>query len=287
MNEEIIGIEVGGEIHAIKDEETSGKTETLEQKVSVAEQNIENLEQTATEQGEKLTQIETNIGETDIQELKSLVDSHEEEMKEVSEELPKIKADVNDTKFNGMKTPLFELKNIEAKGIGSRPTISVPLTIEGSGKLLPSSDDLTYFKCSLQFFNDCIAVTEISAARRGAITAEWTNFGAVTFGILYSYIKALLKSAYPNRTEEIDDYMDNVVPTFTLGGYSLDSQSLVFQGEPGAECITTQQMYAGGADVNYFSFRYSCDYIIKVISQGSYYGSTFEYPTFATVRKKA
>lgn len=90
MNEEIIGIEVGGEIHTIKDEETSGKTETLKTKVSAVEENIAALETASEEQSEKLIQIETNIGETDIQELKSLVDSHEEEMQEVSEELPKI-----------------------------------------------------------------------------------------------------------------------------------------------------------------------------------------------------
>lgn len=83
MNEEIIGIEVSGEIYPIKDEKTSGKAQTLETKVSIAEVNITNLETASTEQGEKLAQIEANIGETDIQELKSLVDAHEEEIKEL------------------------------------------------------------------------------------------------------------------------------------------------------------------------------------------------------------
>lgn len=85
MNEEIIGIEVSGEIYPIKDEETSGKAQTLETKVSTAEENITNLETASTEHGEKIAQIEANIGETDIQELKSLVDSHEEELKELKE----------------------------------------------------------------------------------------------------------------------------------------------------------------------------------------------------------
>lgn len=83
MNEKIIGIEVSGEIYPIKDEETSGKAQTLETKVSIAETNIANLETALTGQGGRLAQIETNIGETDIQELKSLVDTHEEEIKEL------------------------------------------------------------------------------------------------------------------------------------------------------------------------------------------------------------
>lgn len=97
MNEEIIGIEVSGEIYPIKDEETSGKAQTLETRVSTAEGNITNLETALTEQGRKLAQIETNIGETDIQELKSLVDTHEEEIKELTEL-------IDDTTTSSVKT---------------------------------------------------------------------------------------------------------------------------------------------------------------------------------------
>lgn len=44
MNEEIIGIEVSGEVYSIKDEKTSEKTQTLDSKVSSAEEKITNLE---------------------------------------------------------------------------------------------------------------------------------------------------------------------------------------------------------------------------------------------------
>lgn len=44
MNEEIIGIEVSGEVYPIKDEKTNEKTQTLESKVSSTEEKIANLE---------------------------------------------------------------------------------------------------------------------------------------------------------------------------------------------------------------------------------------------------
>lgn len=52
MNEEIIGIEVSGEVYSIKDEETSGKTQTLG---------------------------------TKVQKLETLVDAHEEEIKKLKD----------------------------------------------------------------------------------------------------------------------------------------------------------------------------------------------------------
>lgn len=54
MNEEIIGIEVSGEVYPIKDEETSEKTQTLE---------------------------------TKVQELETLVETHEEEIKELNKKV--------------------------------------------------------------------------------------------------------------------------------------------------------------------------------------------------------
>lgn len=285
--EKVIGIEVKGEVYRIEDEETSGKTQTLETKVATAEINIESLETAATEQAEKVAKIETNIGETDISELSETVEGHSDELTEIFEELPKIKTDIDDIKFNGVVTPLFTLDRIESKGIASIPTISAPASVTGTGVLRPTADRLAGFRFSLQFFNNCIAVTQIDVLRSGSVPAEWNSFGDVEFGILYSYIKTLLKSKYPERAEEIDNYVDKILPTFTTGQYYVDNQSIVFQGEPGAECISTQQITLGGSGQTYFSFRYTCDRVIKVLSAGTYYDSSITYNTFAVLRRKA
>lgn len=49
MNEEIIGIEVSGEIYPIKDEETSGKTQTLETKTENINANLNKLNNSLTD----------------------------------------------------------------------------------------------------------------------------------------------------------------------------------------------------------------------------------------------
>lgn len=94
--EKVIGIEVKGEVYRIEDEETSGKTQTLETKVATAEENIENLETAATEQAEKVANIETNIGNVDISELSETVAGHTDELTEISEEIPNIKSSVEE-----------------------------------------------------------------------------------------------------------------------------------------------------------------------------------------------
>lgn len=101
--EKVIGIEVKGELYRIEDEETSGKTQTLETKVATAEINITNLETATTKQAEKVAKIETNIGETDISELSETVEGHSDELTEISEELPKIKADIDSVLFGKLE----------------------------------------------------------------------------------------------------------------------------------------------------------------------------------------
>lgn len=287
MAEKIIGIEVKGEIHSIEDSATAGKTESLENELTTTQSELEAVSELVEGHSSTIAEITTNIGDTNIQEMLAKVEAQEEELAEISEELPKIKENINNTKFNGERTPLFKLDRIEAKGIASIPTISIPLSVTGTGVLLPSSDDLNSFRCSLHFFNDCIAITRVEGIRRGPVPTEWDYFGGLEFGILYSYIKALLKNKYPDRAEEIDNYVDNVIPTFSTNFDEIDKQNVIFQGEPGAECISTQQIITGGSGNNYFSFRYNCQYVIKVLSSGTYQSSSLEYNTFSVIRKKS
>lgn len=80
MNEEIIGIEVSGEIYPIKDEETSGKAQTLE---------------------------------TKIQGLKTIVDTHSEELRELTMMIDD--ATVSNTKTWSSEKINDSLEDIEKK----------------------------------------------------------------------------------------------------------------------------------------------------------------------------
>lgn len=286
MDDKIIGIEVAGLTYGLKDEDTASEAEQAKRKAGAAEEAAEAASSAVEEQAEKIAEIESNIGDVNISELSAVVEGHTEELSEISEELPKIKTDISDIKFKGGTTPLFTLDRIEAKGVASTPTISIPASVSGTGVFKPQSSSGIGYNFSLHFFSDCIALTGLEVMRYGAVPAEWSSFGSVEFGILYSYIKTLLKNKYPDRAEEIDNYVDNILSTFSTTGIYTDKQSIVFQGEPGAECLTTQQATAGGSDRNYFSFRYYCNYVLKVLTQGTYYGSSVNYNTFFILRKK-
>ena len=62
MTEEIIGIEVQGEVHAIKDQLASEKAETLEAKLSAQETSIASLETVSEEQEKKLIKTAGTLG---------------------------------------------------------------------------------------------------------------------------------------------------------------------------------------------------------------------------------
>lgn len=251
MDDKIIGIEVAGLTYGLKDEAATSEAEQAKRKADTAEEAAEAAISAVEGQAEKIAEIESNI---------------------------------SDIKFKGLQTPLFELNLVKAKGGAAYPTISIPVSVAGSGVFTPLSGNVTNYTFSLQFFSDCVAVTYINVYRNGPIPAEWSSLGYVSFGILYSYIKSLLKEKYPDRTEEIDNYVDKVLTKFKVSSYLGDKQNLVSHGEPGAVCISTQQVRAGGSNSDYFMFIYTCDYIVKVLSQGSYSDSTNAYSTFAVIR---
>lgn len=286
MADKIIGIEVAGLTYGIEDADTANIASQAKTQAVEATTKAEEASSAVTEQSEKVAEIESNIGNVNISELSGTVEGHTEELNEISEELPKIKTDISDAIFKGANTPLFTLENIQAKGVALSPTISIPASVTGGGVFVPTNDRLAGYTFSLYFFSDCIAVTKISALRRGAIPTEWSYFGYVTFGILYDYIKTLLRTKYADRLEEVENYINNVMPTFTKGGEYPDKQNIVFQGEPGAECIVTQALLPGSSGSAYFSFSYECRFVIKVLSAGSYSDSSIVYMTFMPVRIK-
>lgn len=219
MNEEIIGIEVSGEIYPIKDEETSGKTQTLEQKVSIAEQNIENLEQTAIEHGEKIAQIEANIGETDIQELKSLVDSHEEALKE-------LEGLIDDTTTSETKTWSSEKVN---NSLIDRVPFKFGIADDGRyGYYKEGASVITPFECSSAEFIDVYAmeatvtlptegtyiISAISYAGSGTATAKtYTELKTVSDGTFERIVDKTYTN-YSQRAYRVIANSDNVVCTF-------------------------------------------------------------------------
>lgn len=219
MTEDIIGIEVQGEIHAIKDESASTKT------------------------------------------------------------------DLNEVKYRGKRTPLFTLEKIQPVALGSTPTDSNPIVIAGTGALTPTNDNFRNFNCSLQFFSDCIAITGVTVIMLGPIPNEWTNLGTVAFGILFSNLKTLLKNKYAGRENEIDNYMDNVVPTFVHPTHGRDKESIVSIGEPGAACVTTQNFQRGSTSQTNFTFKYSCGNVIKIKESGTFTGLIHTYDSFLTVKE--
>lgn len=219
MTEDIIGIEVQGEIHAIKDESASTKT------------------------------------------------------------------DLNEVRYKGKRTPLFTLERIQPAALGNTPTDSNPIVIAGTGALTPTNDNFRNFNCSLQFFSDCIAIVGVTVIMLGPIPSEWANLGAATFGVLLSNLKTLLKNKYAGREDEIDNYMDNVVPTFVHPIHGKDKESIVSIGEPGASCVTTQNLQRGSTTPTNFTFRYSCGSIIKIKEAGQFTGLIHTYDSFLTVKE--
>lgn len=219
MTEDIIGIEVQGEIHAIKDESASPKTD------------VENL------------------------------------------------------KYRGIRTPLFTLEKIQPVALGSTPTDSNPIVIAGTGALTPTNDNFRKFNCSLHFFRDCIAIVGVTVVIQGTIPSEWTNLGAAVFGILFSNLKTLLKNKYAGREGEIDNYMDNVVTTFVHPIHGKDKESIVSIAEPGASCVTTQNLQRGSTTPTSFTFKYSCGNVIKIKESGTFTGLINTYDSFLTVKE--
>lgn len=219
MAEDIIGIEVQGEIHAIKDESASPKTD------------VENL------------------------------------------------------KYRGIRTPLFTLEKIQPVAIGGTPTDSNPIVIAGIGVFTPTNDNFSNFNCSLQFFSDCIAVVGVSVVMLGPMPSEWENLGTAVFGILLSNLKTLLKNKYAGREAEIDNYMDNVVPTFVRPTHGKDKENITSIGTPKAACITTQNFQRGSTTPTTFSFTYSCENVIKIKKSGTFTGSIHTYDGFLTVKE--
>lgn len=219
MNEEIIGIEVSGEIYPIKDEKTSGKTQTLETKVSTAEENITNLETASTEHGEKIAQIEVNIGETDIQELKSLVDSHEEELKE-------LEGLIDDTTTSETKTWSSEKIN---NSLMDRVPFKFGIADDGRyGYYKEGASVITPFeRSSVEFiggygYTQTVTLTEsgeyiitaVSYAGAGSSTARsYTELTSVSDGSFES-LEDTVGQNYSVRAYRVIAISDNVTCTF-------------------------------------------------------------------------
>lgn len=96
MADKVIGIEVAGLTYGIEDTDTASIASQAKTQAAEAATKAEEASLAVTETAEKVAQIEANIGETDISELKSEVQANTEAVEEHSEELPKINSAIED-----------------------------------------------------------------------------------------------------------------------------------------------------------------------------------------------